>query len=346
MLDQELQKNIRAAADMLLQGGVVAFPTETVYGLGADAANPQALQRVFDIKKRPLDHPLIVHIGHAALLDYWAGAVPDAAWRLALHFWPGPLTLILPRRTHVLPLVSGGQKTVGLRVPDHPVAQVLLRSLGDDKGLAAPSANLFGRTSPTTAAHVRAGLGGSVDMVLDGGACRVGVESTIVGFTGDIPTLLRPGGIAVAALEAVLGEKVRQPDMASPAPRTPGSLPTHYSPTTQLEVWPAGALERRAEELSKHGLRVAILELNAEASPNLNNRHLFCFPMPAQATVYARILYATLHTADAANFDRILAEAPPQTPVWQTVHDRLRRASTLYCPTDNQPLETHHDAID
>lgn len=174
MLKQRFQKNIRAAADILLQGGVVAFPTETVYGLGADASNPQALRRVFDTKGRPTDHPLIVHLGHVSLLDYWAGGIPDGAWRLVSRFWPGPLTLILPRRAHVSRLVTGGQDTVGLRVPDHPVALALLRNMGADKGLAAPSANRFGRVSPTTAEHVRAEFGEQVDMILDGGPCRVG----------------------------------------------------------------------------------------------------------------------------------------------------------------------------
>ncbi|MDP2878667.1 MAG: L-threonylcarbamoyladenylate synthase [Sulfuricella sp.] len=343
MLNQELQKNIRAAANILLQGGVVVFPTETVYGLGADAANPQALRRVFEIKGRPLDHPLIVHIGHVSLLDYWAGGIPDGAWRLASRFWPGPLTLILPRRAHVSRLVTGGQDTVGLRVPDHPAALALLRKMGANKGLAAPSANRFGRVSPTTAAHVRAELGDSVDMILEGGSCRVGVESTIVGFTGKVPVLLRPGGIAVSALEEVLGENISPPDTATPSLRTPGSLPSHYAPVTPLEVWPAHALERRAWELAAQGQRVALLELFEEPSPFLDSPRLFHYPMPARATAYARVLYAALHNADGARFDRILAEAPPQTADWQVVHDRLRRAATLYCLTET--LENAHEKL-
>ncbi len=329
-MDRTLQKDIQAAADILRQGGVVAFPTETVYGLGADAANPEALRRVFGIKGRPADHPLIVHFGDASLLDYWAGGVPEGAWRLALGFWPGPLTLILPRRVHVQRLVTGGQDTVGLRVPDHPVALALLHALGSDKGLAAPSANRFGRISPTTAAHVQNGLGGAVDMILDGGPCRVGVESTIIGFDGARPMLLRPGGIAVAHLEDVLGQKIAPPDAAPPSLRAPGRLASHYAPSTPLEVWPGEALERRAGELTTQGQRVALLELTASSSATPDAPRLFRFPMPPRATTYARALYAALHSADGANFDRILAEAPPLDADWQTVHDRLRRAAALY----------------
>ena len=234
---------------------------------------------------------------------------------------------------------------MGLRVPDNPLALALLRNLGTDKGLAAPSANRFGRISPTTAAHVRAELGDSLDMILDGGPCRVGVESTIVGFTGKVPVLLRPGGIPVPALEEVLGQKVAQPDAAPPTLRTPGSLPSHYAPATPLEVWSASALERRACELTLLGQRVAILELNAEPSPWLDTSRVFYFPMPKRSARYARALYAALHSIDGACFDRILVEAPPQTADWQAVHDRLRRASSLYCPTETHTLETPHEEI-
>lgn len=344
MLDEKLKKNIRAAADVLLQGGVVAFPTETVYGLGADAANPLALRRVFEIKGRPSDHPLIVHIGHVSLLEYWAGCIPEGAWRLAARFWPGPLTLILPRRAHVSRLVTGGQDTVGLRVPDHPVALALLRDMGVDKGLAAPSANRFGRVSPTTAEHVWAEFGEQVD-VLDGGPCRVGVESTIVGFSGNAPVLLRPGGIAVPALEETLGQKISQPDAAPPSLRAPGSLASHYAPATPLEVWPAGAMGRRAWELAAQGQHVAVMELSAELPHFPGNQRLFRYPMPKRATAYAHALYATLRKIDDARFDRLLIEAPPQTANWQAVHDRLRRAATLYCSTEDQPQGNAHEEI-
>jgi tRNA threonylcarbamoyl adenosine modification protein (Sua5/YciO/YrdC/YwlC family) len=195
MLKPELLAQIEAAAAILRQGGVVAFPTETVYGLGADASNPDAVRRIFQIKGRPADHPLIVHLSDKSQLGHWAREVPEAARLLAEHFWPGPLTLILSRNKHVSDAVTGGQDTVGLRVPGHPVALALLRAMGPAAALAAPSANRYGRISPTTAAHVREELGDSVDMILDGGPCEVGLESTIVSFTGDTATVLRPGGI-------------------------------------------------------------------------------------------------------------------------------------------------------
>lgn len=345
MLDEKTRQNIRAAADVLLQGGIVAFPTETVYGLGADASNPQALRRVFEIKGRPLDHPLIVHIGHASMLDYWADGIPDGARRLAARFWPGPLTLILPRRQHVSDAVTGGQDTVGLRVPDHPVALALLRSLGIGKGLAAPSANRFGRISPTTAVHVRAELGEAAVMILDGGACRVGLESTIVSFATGSPVLLRPGGIPAAELEEALGGRISTPEAAHSTVRAPGMLASHYAPSAPLEVWCREALSRRAWELAMQGQRVSVLERSGWPLP-YGGGLLRC-TMPAQAAAYARRLYAALRQLDAASPDRILVEAPPQTANWQAVNDRLRRAATLYCPVETQPepKESMHEKV-
>ena len=344
MLKHELRKNIQAAADILQGGGVVAFPTETVYGLGADAANPQALRRVFDITERPSGEALIVHIGHVSLLDYWADKIPDSAWRLASHFWPGPLTLVLPRRAHRL--IAGGPSTVALRVPDHPMALSLLLNMGYDKGLAAPSACRFGRVSPTTAEHVQAGLGDAVDMVLDGGPCQVGLESTIVCFDGAAPVLQRPGGIAVPELEEVLGQKISQTDADPLSSHAPRYLVSRYAPPIPLEVRHTGTLGKRAWDLAMQGKRVAVLEFSP---PRLRpgNLRLFYYPMPAQAAKYARVLYAILHNAANARFDRILAEAPPQTADWQTVHDRLRHAATLYSaspvqPNPSQPQENHH----
>ncbi|MDP2785894.1 MAG: L-threonylcarbamoyladenylate synthase [Sulfurimicrobium sp.] len=339
--DREQHTQIEAAARLLRAGGVVAFPTETVYGLGADATNPEAVRKIFEIKGRPAGHPLIVHIADVALLDQWAREIPEAARRLAERFWPGPLTLILLRRSHVSDAVTGGQDTVGLRVPDHPVALALLRELGPEKALAAPSANRFGRISPTTAAHVRAELAEGVDMVLDGGPCRVGLESTIVSFVGATPLLLRPGGISVAALEAVLGERIETPG-AQPTIRVSGSLSSHYAPVTPLEVLPAESLQRRSRELVKRGQRVAVLGLT---SPCQDSPHLLRLQMPAEAAAYAHGLYSALRQLDGARFDFILAEAPPVGVEWQAVHDRLRRAATLYCPTEIQPQEKTHEEI-
>lgn len=342
MNDRELHSQIEAAAHLLRAGGVVAFPTETVYGLGADATNPEAVRKIFEIKGRPADHPLIVHIAGATLLDRWAREIPEAARHLAEQFWPGPLTLILQRQRHVPDAVTGGQDTVGLRVPDHPVALALLQELGPEKALAAPSANRFGRISPTMAAHVRAELGEKVDMLLDGGSCRVGLESTIVSFVGGTPLLLRPGGISVAALEVVLGEQIELPGAAQPTIRVWGSLPSHYAPATPLEVLPAESLQRRRRELIKQEQRVAVLEmaLVCQDSP-----HLQRFQMPAEAAAYAHKLYAVLRQLDDVRFNFILAEAPPAGVEWQAVNDRLRRAATVYCPAEIQSLEKMHEEI-
>jgi L-threonylcarbamoyladenylate synthase len=342
MHDRELRSQIEAAARMLRAGGVVAFPTETVYGLGADATNPEAVRKIFEIKGRPADHPLIVHIADASLLDRWAEEIPEAARRLAERFWPGPLTLILRRQRHVPDAVTGGQDTVGLRVPDHPVALALLQELGPEKALAAPSANRFGRISPTTAQHVRAELGEAADMVLDGGPCRVGLESTIVSFVGGTPLLLRPGGISFAALKAALGERIEMPGTAQPAIRVSGSLPSHYAPVTPLEVLSVESLQRRSRELVKQGQRVAVLGLTV-AYPD--SPHLLRFQMPTEAAAYAHSLYATLRQLDDANFNFILAESPPLSIDWQAVNDRLRRAATVYYLNETQPLEKMYEEI-
>uniref|UniRef100_UPI002FDD1BFD L-threonylcarbamoyladenylate synthase n=1 Tax=Pelomicrobium sp. TaxID=2815319 RepID=UPI002FDD1BFD len=213
-----LEREIAKAVDILRAGGLVAFPTETVYGLGADARNPEAVGKIFAAKGRPQHHPVIVHLAEAAQLEAWAVDIPDGARRLAERFWPGPLTLILRRGPGVPDAVTGGQDTVGLRVPAHPVAQALLQAFGG--GIAAPSANRFGRLSPTTAQHVEAELDGAVDLILDGGACPVGIESTIVDCAGERPTLLRPGHIGREVLEEALGVRVEAPGPG--APRAPG----------------------------------------------------------------------------------------------------------------------------
>lgn len=316
---------IEAAAQLLRTGGVVAFPTETVYGLGADAANPAAVQRIFAIKGRPADHPLIVHLGDAAQLDRWARKVPEGAWRLAGRFWPGALTLILPRRAHVPDVVTGGQDSVGLRVPSHPMALELLRALGPAYGLAAPSANRFGRISPTRAQHVRDDLGDAVDMILDGGACQVGLESTIISFIGKAPRLLRPGGIPVGELEEEIGMKIVADDPARPSVRASGGLPSHYAPVTPIEAWSGDALWQRAFELTRQGVRVAVLGISPAPGAS-NGAGVVLYPMPPEAVDYGRVLYDTLRRADVARFDYLLVEAPPGGDAWRAVADRLRRA--------------------
>lgn len=319
---------IVTAATLLRAGGVVAFPTETVYGLGADVSNFSAVRRVFEIKKRPADHPLIVHFADSSRLHHWAREIPEQAWQLAEYFWPGPLTLILPRSRHVPENVTGGQDTVGLRVPDHPVALALLNALGPEGALAAPSANRFGRLSPTTAAHVREELGDTVDMVLDGGACKVGLESTIVGFNDHAAIILRPGGISLEALEEVLGGKVIAPGRRKQAVRVPGSLASHYAPDTPLELWLTESLWQRALELEAQGLRTVIMTWSDQNPERPERRNLAHFAMPAEPKVYGSRLYATLRRLDNERFDRLLIEAPPDDPAWMAITDRLQRAAS------------------
>lgn len=321
---------IVAATALLKAGGVVAFPTETVYGLGADVSNSSAVRRVFEIKKRPADHPLIVHFADSSRLHYWAQEIPEQARQLAERFWPGPLTLILPCSRHVPENVTGGQDTVGLRVPDHPVALALLNALGPEGALAAPSANRFGRVSPTTAAHVREELGDTVDMVLDGGACKVGLESTIVGFNDYAAIVLRPGGIPLEALAEVLGGKVIVAEKTNHAVRVPGSLVSHYAPVTPLELWPTESLRRRALELEAEGSRVIIMEWSTQGRSNpLEGKNILRFSMPREPEVYGSLLYATLRRFDAERFNRLLIEAPPDDPAWMAITDRLQRASCV-----------------
>lgn len=329
MMKPDLHSQIDSAVALLRAGGTVAFPTETVYGLGADVSNFSAVQRIFEIKKRPADHPLIVHFADASRLHYWAREVPEQAWKLAEHFWPGPLTLILPRSRHVPENVTGGQDTVGLRVPDHPVALALLSALGTEGALAAPSANRFGHVSPTTAAHVQEELGQTVDMILDGGPCEIGLESTIVGFSGQIAVILRPGRISLAALTEVLGEKVVLPERGNHTGRVPGALASHYAPVTPLELCPTESLWRRALELESAGSRVAIMEWSGRNLDRPENKNILHFSMSREPALYGSQLYATLRRFDHEGFDRMLVEAPPDHPAWVAIADRLQRASCV-----------------
>jgi L-threonylcarbamoyladenylate synthase len=314
---------IAQAVEVLKRGGLVAVPTETVYGLAADASNEAAVRAIFAAKGRPADHPVIVHVADANALDDWAREVPDAARALAAAFWPGPLTLVLKRSPRALDVVTGGQDTVGLRCPAHPWARALLQAFGG--ALAAPSANRFGRLSPTTAEHVRADLGerpqGALDLILDGGACPVGIESTIVDLSGAQPTLLRPGSITRLALEQVIGVPVAEPD--GDAPRAPGRLERHYAPRTPLEVVRVDRLGSRLAALFH--LRVAVLA-PAAVLQTLRAQPAVEIPSSEDPAAYARELYADLHQLDQAGVERIVVAAPPDGPDWAAVHDRLRRA--------------------
>ena len=311
-----MKDDVGRAADILRAGGLVAFPTETVYGLGADASSATAVARLYAVKGRPADHPVIVHFAGAERAFEWTRSAPGAAQALAAKFWPGPLTLVLKRSARAADFVTGAEDSIGIRVPAHPVAHALLEAFGD--GVAAPSANRFGRVSPTTAAHVRADLGGDVDLVLEGGPSEVGIESTIVDLSRGAAVLLRPGRISKEALEAALGAPVALRDES--APRHPGGLERHYAPATPVRLVPPHALDR---EIAKLGARAAVLAFSRP-----DERVEYWLRMPRDAEGYARKLYGALRELDAARCDAILVEAPPQEPAWQAVLDRLQRAAS------------------
>ncbi len=319
---------IAQAAAHLRDGGVVAFPTETVYGLGADASNPAAVAQIFRLKGRPADHPLIVHIAGIGELERWAREIPPAARRLAERFWPGPLTLVLNKQPWVPDAVTGGQATVGLRVPAHPLALALLRAFGG--GIAAPSANRFGRISPTSAAHVQQELGADFGLTLEGGASRVGVESTIIGFVDGGPVLLRPGGICLQRLEAVLGAPIQTAAPARQRIRASGMLAAHYAPQTAVEVLPIGDLVVRARTLLAQGRRVAIMARSRDPRRRAMAAGADWIEMPATPAGYARRLYAQLRELDASGVDRLLVQAVPASDAWRAIADRLQRAAAAH----------------
>ena len=312
---------IDQAVAILRRGGLVAFPTETVYGLGADAGNSAAVGKLYAAKGRPADHPVIVHVADIAQLPQWASEVTPAAQRLAQKFWPGPLTLILRRAAGVSDAVTGGQNSIGLRVPSHPVAHALLRKFGG--GIAAPSANRFGRISATTAQHVRQEFGERIDWVLDGGQSEVGIESTIVDVTGKQPVLLRPGRVSAREIEQATGVPLAAPQGDSP--RAPGMLVAHYAPATPLMVMEGDLLLELAASLTRQGKRVAVLARSA-LQPLASD--LTWIAAPSDARAYAHDFYANLRALDAAGCDAILVEELPQQPEWAAVNDRLGRAAT------------------
>jgi L-threonylcarbamoyladenylate synthase len=331
-------EDIRRAARRLAEGGLVAFPTETVYGLGADAENPEAIGRIYAVKGRPANHPVIVHVAPEADIDYWAASVPTEGRLLIEAFWPGPLTLILPRAAHIPAAVSGGQDSVGLRCPSHPLAQALLREFAALKpngqgGVAAPSANKFGQVSPTQAIHVRnefPELSEAELMVLEGGSSEVGIESTIVDVSriaqGIGPVLLRPGHISADDLSAALGTPVGLPDKA--APRVSGSLKAHYAPRTPLFIRSATALFDETGNASPEAGRIAVVSF--APAPQALGPHVDWLVCSADPAVYARDLYALLRRLDACGYARILLEAPPRSRAWQAVNDRIGRAAAAF----------------
>jgi L-threonylcarbamoyladenylate synthase len=316
---------IERAAQCLCDGALVAFPTETVYGLGADAGNPDAVRRIFAAKGRPADHPVIVHLASAERVTDWARTLPEGAKKLAAAFWPGALTLIVPRSAHASDLVTGGQDSVGLRVPSHPVALALLAACARRgvAGIAGPSANRFGRISPTTAHHVAADLGSAVALIVDGGACAVGIESTIVAFVDDDPVLLRPGGIGIDDLTRVLGQVPRS--TAAAAPRASGTLASHYAPRTPARLVAAADLRQEiARSATTATTKLGVLARSVPRPPGFRGAWIAAAPDPA---AYAHDLYAHLRSLDGAGASAILIEAPPADRAWLAVNDRLTRAT-------------------
>jgi L-threonylcarbamoyladenylate synthase len=309
-----VSSEVRRAAEILRAGGLVAFPTETVYGLGADASSEKAVARLYAVKGRPADHPVIIHLDSLERALAWAREVPREAEILAEKFWPGPLTLILQRSEKAKDFVTGGQPTVGVRVPSHPVAQELLKAFGS--GIAAPSANRFGRVSPTTAAHVREDLGKDVDLVLEGGPSEVGIESTIVDLSGGEAVLLRPGRILRAELEKIVSLR----EKTASSPRHSGGLERHYAPRTPARLVATHALD---QEIARLGDRVAVLAFSRP-----DERVDFWLRMPREPHAYEQKLYAALRELDGAGCEQILVEAPPAAPGWEAVRDRLQRACT------------------
>lgn len=311
------------AVQILHNGGLVAFPTETVYGLGADASNELAVRKVFQVKGRPADHPLIVHLAYQKQLAEWALEVPADALKLAEAFWPGPLTIILKKRPEVLACVTGGQDTVALRIPRHPVARALLEAYGN--GLVAPSANRFTHISPTTACAVREELGNQIDMILDGGACEVGVESTIVDLSTKQPVILRPGMISAAQLSAVLDKPVETAYREKIITRAPGQHHLHYAPTTRTELMATADIPSALQTLDNASLPIVCLAHSKQAFPA--HEGVYWVNMPANASAYAHELYRTLRSLDQQQYKAIWVEAVPEGVEWEAIRDRLNKAA-------------------
>jgi len=314
--------DVNQAAAVLRAGGLVAFPTETVYGLGADARNPAAVARIFSAKGRPADHPLIVHVADAGQLTAWARDIPETAWRLAAAFWPGPLTLVLPRMAGVPDAVTGGLDTVALRVPGHPMALELLAAFGD--GIAAPSANRYGRVSPTSAEDVREELGDVVDLVLDGGSCQVGIESTIVDLSSATPRMLRPGAVTECELRRVLDGPVMATSDASV--RAPGRKLSHYSPQARVVLVSTDNVRQQVDAWREHGLRVGVL---APHRPSALPDDVAWLHLAGGFREQAQALYRRLREADHLSLQVLVVVMPDDVGLGHALRDRLRRAAGL-----------------
>jgi L-threonylcarbamoyladenylate synthase len=322
---------IKAAARLLEQGELVAFPTETVYGLGARADDDTAVAKIFSAKGRPADHPLIVHVKDIEAARQFAAVLPDTAQRLMRACWPGPVTVIVPRTMHLANAAAGGQATIGLRCPAHPVAQALLQAAAHQgvPGIAAPSANRFGRISPTRAQHVIEELGQKL-MVLDGGACVVGIESAIVDCSGPGVVLLRPGSLTRAEIEAVLGQSLQNSDSSSP--RAPGTLESHYAPQAMMSLMSANDLQIALSTLPAE-LQPLELAVYARHFPASLSAKVHFQPMPDEPLKAAQYLFKDLRRLDQQGFKQLWVEAPPLTFTWEGVADRLNRAAFIGKPS-------------
>lgn len=349
ILDGFAATSIASAAELIRAGELVGLPTETVYGLAADAENDAAVAKIFTAKGRPADHPLIVHVLDAASVAHFAAQVPDFADKLMQAFWPGPLTLILPRRAGVAAAAAGGQNSIGLRCPSHPVAQALLRAClapgGEHPqqqkpvwGIAAPSANQFGRVSPTTAAHVQSEFG--IDLlILDGGPCSVGIESTIIDCTRGVPVLLRPGAVSCEQVQAACGQKVLLKEellaLDAPAPRASGTLESHYAPNAKVRLMDGKALQTALDlfgadahtNVDGNGAG-PVIATYSRAILKPRSTKVLCRRMPDDAAAAAQQLFAVLREFDAQGVKLIWIETPPDSPEWDGVRDRLQRAAS------------------
>jgi len=326
ILDGAQPDAIARAADALAAGELVGLPTETVYGLAADAGSDAAVRAIFSAKGRPTDHPLIVHLADAGAVPRFAAAVPDFAQRLIDAFWPGPLTLILPRQAGVADAAAGGHPTIGLRCPAHPVAHALLAACAARgvPGLAAPSANRFGRVSPTTAQHVAAEFGDDL-LVLDGGPCAVGIESTIIDCTRGAPVLLRPGQLERAAIERAAGRRLlSKEELTTPDPKASGTLAAHYAPRAKVRLMSAAELRTALQVLGADARHIAVWARAPLSSPS---PHLLLCRMPQDASAAAQQLFAVLRGFDDAGARLIWVETPPADAAWDGVRDRLQRAT-------------------
>jgi L-threonylcarbamoyladenylate synthase len=307
-------EEIKHAAELLRSGKLVAFPTETVYGLGANALDADAVARIFDVKGRPNTSPVIVHVGEPQMVTTVAASLPETARLLAEKFWPGPLTFVLPKTPAVPDIVTAGLLTVGVRMPAHPVALALIRAA--QVPVAAPSANRFTQLSPTTAEHVRQGLGNRVDYILDGGPCEVGIESTVLSLAGNVPVLLRPGGISRHRIEEVIGPIVTLQHSGEGPHASPGMHPRHYSPRTPVLLIDNGQVPKEGSG--------AYLQISVAPRHSVSE----VIRMPGNAGEYAASLYRVLHELDAKGYDWIAVEIPSQAPEWEAVLDRLHRAAS------------------